>query len=215
MSSLYRLLRRRPSLVAASLLVAGCGSNPAGPSTSPPVVVQPPIVITPETNLPAGSYRLTLLSSPSAGDCTRELPSVPLAGAIVEIDVRLTHTEGGSVVRSATAADGELELQVRRPSSGSQRRRLVAWRRPGRPEQGDSAERGTSSHHRHRFGHRSAGDHRRPRRAHDSDRGRHARRNGDLPQHPGRRDLVSVGAVELATAGDLLISTQACSPAAH
>jgi hypothetical protein len=105
------MLRRRPSLVAASLLVAGCGSNPAGPSTSPPVVVQPPIVTTPETNLPAGSYRLTLLSSPSAGDCTRELPSVPLAGAIVEIDVRLTHTEGGSVMRSATAADGELELQ--------------------------------------------------------------------------------------------------------
>jgi hypothetical protein len=112
MSSLYSLLRRRPSLVAVSLLVAGCGSNPARPGASqPPVVVQPPIVITSETNLPAGSYRLTLLSSPSAGDCTRELPSVPLAGAIVEIDVRLTHTEGGSVVRSATAADGELELQ--------------------------------------------------------------------------------------------------------
>jgi hypothetical protein len=112
MSSLRPWLLRRLGAVAVCLSLTACGSNPAGPSTSqPPVVVQPPVIILPETNLAEGLYQISIVSKIGGEDCTGWPQGLPFTGVVIRTDVRLTYDNGVTVVRSATAADGALELR--------------------------------------------------------------------------------------------------------
>jgi hypothetical protein len=112
MSRLRQLPGCRFGLVVVCLSLTACGSNPAGPSPSqPPVVVPPPVIILPETNLAEGLYQMSILSKVGGEDCTGWAPGVMFVGVVIRTDVRLTYDNGVTVVRSATAADGALELR--------------------------------------------------------------------------------------------------------
>ena len=114
MSSAYgRRLGRCSATALVSLLLGGCGSNPAGPSqVQTPQLPAPPIVLQVlPTELEPGPYRLTVLAGQDGDGCTGSGSRLSFPGGLVMVDVALARDGDNWTVRAATPADGDLELR--------------------------------------------------------------------------------------------------------